>query len=217
MSEGRIQMGVSENAARSNTPTARENTAHMDDLKDLLETKIDAVAEVAFQRDLRYEERFKERDLRHEERFKERDLRYDERFKSNDARSAERFARMEEHTKTITEGSEKAITKAEISNEKRFDAVNEFRGALSDQQANLYPRSEALTQIKVYDQKLEEMRDDISSLREYRSSATATEQSTDHHTDADRGRYQFNINTLLAVVGIILSLVAIMYRLTQHL
>jgi hypothetical protein len=196
MSEGRFSnMGVSENAARSNTPTARENTAHMDDLKDLLETKIDAVAEVAFQRDLRYEEH----------------------FRANDLRSAERFARMEERTQTLFDASEKAIAKAEAANEKRFDAVNEFRGALGDQQANLYPRAEALTQIKVYDQKLEEMRDDIGGLREYRSSATAAEQSVEHHTDTDRGRFQFNINTLLAVVGIILSIVAIMYRLTQHI
>jgi hypothetical protein len=38
--------------------------------------------------------------------------------------------------------SKEAIAKAEFSNEKRFDSVNEFRNALSDQTAKFMPRIE---------------------------------------------------------------------------
>jgi hypothetical protein len=39
--------------------------------------------------------------------------------------------------------SDRAVEKAEIAAEKRFDSVNEFRSTLSDQQRTLMPRSEA--------------------------------------------------------------------------
>jgi hypothetical protein len=44
--------------------------------------------------------------------------------------------------------SDKAITKAEVTTEKRFEGVNEFRAALSDQSATLLPRSEYAVQHK---------------------------------------------------------------------
>jgi len=49
------------------------------------------------------------------------DLRYSERFQAQ----------------------EKAILKAESASEKRFDGVNEFRGALSDMVGKLMPRAES--------------------------------------------------------------------------
>jgi hypothetical protein len=39
--------------------------------------------------------------------------------------------------------SEKAVVKAEMAAEKRFEATNEFRGQLSDQAATFMPRNEA--------------------------------------------------------------------------
>jgi hypothetical protein len=39
--------------------------------------------------------------------------------------------------------AEKAVTKAEAAAEKRFEAVNEFRGQLSDQASQFMPRSES--------------------------------------------------------------------------
>lgn len=49
------------------------------------------------------------------------------------------------------EASEKAIMKAEASNEKRFEAVNEFRAQLSDQSKTFLPR-------ELFDQALHEIR-----------------------------------------------------------
>ena len=41
------------------------------------------------------------------------------------------------------QAAEKAVTKAEVAAERRFEAVNEFRGQLSDQAGTFMPRSEA--------------------------------------------------------------------------
>jgi hypothetical protein len=40
------------------------------------------------------------------------------------------------------EAAEKAVTKAEAASERRFEGVNEFRAALSDQTQTFIPRSE---------------------------------------------------------------------------
>jgi hypothetical protein len=50
---------------------------------------------------------------------------------------------LKEATRTAMCNSERAILKAEAAAEKRFDAVNEFRSVLADQQQKLLPRSEA--------------------------------------------------------------------------
>jgi CHASE3 domain sensor protein len=61
----------------------------------------------------------------------ERDTRYQQRF--------------DDQTQAISAAllaAEKAVTKAEAASEKRFDAVNEFRGALADQARLLVNRTE---------------------------------------------------------------------------
>ena len=77
----------------------------------------------------------------------ERDRRYDQRFEA-----------MDEKTSLALTSSEKAVSKAEAATEKRFDAVNEFRGQLKDQAATLMPRAEADSKFKTLEDKLEEMK-----------------------------------------------------------
>ena len=88
----------------------------------------------------------------------ERDKRYEERFKA-----------MDEKTGLALTSSKEAVTKAETATEKRFDAVNEFRGTLSDQASTLLPRAEAGARFSGYDEKLEEIKKEIVFLRETRS------------------------------------------------
>jgi hypothetical protein len=87
----------------------------------------------------------------------ERDRRYEDRFKATD-----------EKTSLALTASGKAVDKAETATEKRFDAVNEFRGTLSDQAATLLPRAEATARFGSYDEKFDEMKKEIVSLRETR-------------------------------------------------
>ena len=88
----------------------------------------------------------------------ERDRRYEDRFKA-----------MDEKTSLALTSSEKAVTKAEVATEKRFDAVNEFRGTLNDYQAKLLPRAEADAKFGGYDEKFEDIKKELSALREAKS------------------------------------------------
>jgi hypothetical protein len=61
----------------------------------------------------------------------ERDRRYEDRFKA-----------MDEKTSLALNASEKAVTKAEVAQEKRFDNTNEWRAAMQDRDRNQMPRVE---------------------------------------------------------------------------
>lgn len=91
-----------------------------------------------------------------------------------DRRYEQRFEAMDEKTSLALTSSEKAVAKAEIATEKRFDSVNEFRGTLSDQAANLLPRREADAKFSSFEGKLEDMKKEVAGLRESRSLGTGT-------------------------------------------
>lgn len=55
--------------------------------------------------------------------------------------------------------ADKAVTKAEIATEKRFEGVNEFRGQLADQAASLVSRTEFLTKSDALSEKLSDLAD----------------------------------------------------------
>jgi hypothetical protein len=80
----------------------------------------------------------------------ERDKRYEERFNSSQLA-----------VDAALNAAEKATTKAEGAAEKRFEAVNEFRATLSDQQRTLMPRSEA-------EQRLADLARQIADLKDER-------------------------------------------------
>jgi hypothetical protein len=77
----------------------------------------------------------------------ERDKRYEQRANSTD-----------ERTSLALTSSEKAVAKAETATEKRFDAVNEFRGQLKDQAATLMPRAEADSKFSSMTKEMEELK-----------------------------------------------------------
>lgn len=56
--------------------------------------------------------------------------------------------------KLSMDNSERAIAKAEIATEKRFDSVNEFRATLADQASKLMPRAEYDVQHRALEEKL---------------------------------------------------------------
>ncbi len=55
----------------------------------------------------------------------------------------ERISAVAHAAAVASENAARAVTKAEMAAEKRFEGLNEFRGTLSDQQRNLMPRDEA--------------------------------------------------------------------------
>lgn len=75
--------------------------------------------------------------------------------------------------------ADKAVTKAEIAAEKRFEGVNEFRATLSDQAMLLMPRTEVVALVDNintrHDEAIKNLASQISDLKEYRAGTTATE------------------------------------------
>jgi hypothetical protein len=66
-----------------------------------------------------------------------------------DKRYEQRFLQQETAVTAALNSSKEAVAKAERATEKRFESVNEFRGALSDAQKNYITRSEAIALVVV--------------------------------------------------------------------
>jgi hypothetical protein len=79
-------------------------------------------------------------------------------MEERDRRITERFQAMDEKTSLALTSSKEAVAKAETATEKRFDAVNEFRGQLKDQASTLLPRAEAEAKFRSFDDKLDDLK-----------------------------------------------------------
>lgn len=66
-----------------------------------------------------------------------------------------RFDSQEKAVNAALAAAQKAVDKAEVASEKRFEAVNEFRAALGDQARLLMPRIEAEQAFKAMAEKID--------------------------------------------------------------
>lgn len=105
-----------------------------------------------------------------------------------------RFESVSATTIQALAAADKATSKAETASEKRFDAVNEFRSTLSDQQRTLMPRAEAEILIKG-------LNDKIDSL----NITTISRQSKDAGQKEGMG-------TVALIAGIVSTIIAILAR-----
>jgi hypothetical protein len=71
------------------------------------------------------------------------DKRYEQRFDAQEKAVGAALAAQKELSAQALANSKEAITKADVSTEKRFEAVNEFRSTLRDQQNTFMTRKEA--------------------------------------------------------------------------
>jgi hypothetical protein len=76
-------------------------------------------------------------------------------IEANDRNYNQRFESILQATQAALVASDRAVNKAEQASEKRFDAVNEFRSTLADQQRNLMPRAELEVMIKSMNDKID--------------------------------------------------------------
>lgn len=75
-----------------------------------------------------------------------------------DSRYTERAASQEKAVGAALQAAKEAVEKAEKANEKRFESVNEFRSALSDQSAGFLPRNEYNARHETLEQAIQEMK-----------------------------------------------------------
>lgn len=78
-------------------------------------------------------------------------------LEERDARYTQRFADMERALTAALASSEKAINKAEVATEKRFESVNEFRTTLSDQATQFMTRNEAAALLQRINDRVDDM------------------------------------------------------------
>lgn len=113
----------------------------------------------------------------------------------------ERFTSVEKATASAFENSQRAIDKADQATEKRFEGVNEFRAALSDQ-ASRFVTAEQLNAVA---DKLEagylRNREDIDQL----GKRLDLKQGEDHGSRLTWG----NMAALVATAGVLITIVVI--------
>jgi hypothetical protein len=74
---------------------------------------------------------------------------------ANDKNYNQRFENVINATQAALAAADRAVNKAEMASEKRFEAVNEFRATLADQQRNLMPRGEVEILVKGINDRIE--------------------------------------------------------------
>jgi hypothetical protein len=84
----------------------------------------------------------------------ERDRAINQRFELQDKAVNAALAAAKEAVTAALVAAKEAVAKAEFAAEKRFDAVNEFRATLRDQQATLVSRVEYNAKISSIDEKI---------------------------------------------------------------
>lgn len=72
-----------------------------------------------------------------------------------DKRNRQRFDAQESAVAAALTAADRAVAKAEVAAEKRFDSVNEFRAQLADQAATFMPRAESEIRFAAMQEKLD--------------------------------------------------------------
>jgi hypothetical protein len=90
----------------------------------------------------------------------------DMRFDAQEKAVAAALAAAEKAVSAALAAADRAVTKAESASEKRFESMNEFRGALADSARLLMPRSEAEQSFRVLSDKIEELTKRVNSRQD---------------------------------------------------
>ncbi len=92
-------------------------------------------------------------------------------IEQHESRNQERFTAMRTAVDAALAAADRAVSKAEAATERRFEGVNEFRAALSDQSRTLMPRTEYVVQhetlvarVNATDKRVETMQVQIAEL-----------------------------------------------------
>ncbi len=107
------------------------------------------------------------------------------------------LAAQKELTNAALAAAERALLKAEVASEKRFDSVNEFRALVADQQRTLMPRSETEIVLKSLGEQMETMRTRLDTLAGKREGS------------------QDGVSMIIGIVGFVvglLSFVALLFK-----
>jgi len=151
----------------------------------------------------------KANDQRYEERFQQTQVALTAAFVAQKDAVAAAFSAQKDAVNQALMAADRAVSKAEIASEKRFDAVNEFRSTLADQQRTLMPRNEVEVILKSFADKL-----DALSKRIAETAATSNERISQvsqqiSERKAETTGTQTGWGYAVGVIGIVLAIVSI--------
>lgn len=99
-------------------------------------------------------------------RLSEMDLRLEQRFMASELRFTESVSAVNAQTLLAFAASHEAIEKANISTDKRFESVNEFRAAYSDLISRFMPRVETESRMSQIEQTVGDRLEKVTEVRE---------------------------------------------------
>lgn len=139
-----------------------------------------------------------------EQLMEERDRRYENQFKAQDDKTSLALA-----------SSKEAVNKAETATEKRFEGVNEFRAALSDNAAMLIPRSEAQSRFASMEEKMQAMKESQNVVREELMKEVHSLRESRSESGGKSATWMLVIALLSGILGSVVSGLIVSYLMSK--
>ena len=111
----------------------------------------------------------------------------------------ERYDTQEKAMNAALAAAKEAVAKAEVAAEKRFDAVNEFRGQLNDQALTFMPRSEGEIRINQNSEKIDSLANRLNQMEGHSS-------GTSERANISRIIALAGGTMLISIIGIVVAI-----------
>jgi hypothetical protein len=121
----------------------------------------------------------------------------------------QRFAAAQSAVEAALASAEKAVSKAEAAAEKRFEAVNEFRSALTDQTRLFLPRTEYDSNHKALEDRIGVNTERMAALELRLTSRLDRGEGIETGAHVQRTDQRLNTNVTIAVVSTLLLFISI--------
>lgn len=125
-------------------------------------------------------------------------------MRAQDQRNEQRFDAQEKAVLSALTAADRAVAKAELASEKRFEGVNEFRDALSDQQRTFIPRLEVEGQLAAVRKESDELKARVNGILSERTGV--------------KGGYGYAVGVagfVALLLGAVMSLIAFWSKASQ--
>lgn len=129
---------------------------------------------------------------------------FDQRFVDQQTAVQAALVAVQKQTADAMAAAEKAVIKAETSNEARFAGVNEFRATLADQQRMLMPRAEVEVIVKGLESTIAALKEQLGKHDSQRVAVTA-----------NAGGMKEGWGMAVGAVGIVIAIVVFLMKFTQ--
>jgi hypothetical protein len=137
----------------------------------------------------------------------------DQRFLDSDKAVQAALQGADKAVQAALDAAKEAVTKAELAAEKRFDAVNEFRGQLTDQAQTFMPRAEAEIRLVNLQERIDVATANLTS--QVQKNTNAVSGFGGSKTEANRLTTLY-VSLGVGAIGTITAIIIAVISLTKH-